>query len=71
MKKSYKLENLCCANCAAKMERKIKKMDGITNADIAFMTQRLNIETEGEPDEILDEVQKVISKIEKDCRIIR
>lgn len=71
MKKAFKMENLCCANCAAKMEHGIKKIDGVDNANIAFMTQRLTIETEGDMDEILDKAQKIITKIEKDCRIIR
>ena len=71
MKKSFKMENLCCANCAAKMEHGIKKIDGVDNANIAFMTQRLTIETEGDMDEILDKAQKIVTKIEKDCRIIR
>lgn len=71
MKKSFKVENLCCANCAAKMERTIKKIDGVDSANIAFMTQRLTIETEKDIEEILDEAQKVISRIEKGCRIVR
>lgn len=71
MKKAFKMENLCCANCAAKMEHGIKKIDGVDNANIAFMTQRLTIETEGDMDEILDKAQKIVTKIEKDCRIVR
>lgn len=45
MKRSFKLENLCCANCAAKIETSINKLDGV-EASISFMTQRLNIEAE-------------------------
>lgn len=71
MKKSFKMQDLCCANCAAKMEHAIKKIDGVDNANIAFMTQRLTIETEEDMDGILDKAQKIVTKIEKDCRIIR
>ncbi len=46
MKKVYKLENLNCANCAAKMENAIKKIDGVKGASISFMTQKLTIEVE-------------------------
>lgn len=71
MKKSFKLENLDCANCAAKMEAAINKIDGVS-ATISFMTQRLTIETTDEKfDECLDLAQKAISKVEPDCVIKR
>ena len=71
MKRAYRLENLDCANCAAKMEAAINKLDSVDNATIAFMTQRLTIETESDMNEVLDEAQKCISKIEPDCVIKR
>ena len=71
MKRAFKLENLDCAHCAAKMEDAIAKIDGVTSANIAFMTQRLTIETEEDMDSILNEAQKCISKIEPDCKIKR
>ena len=40
MKKTYKMIDLDCANCAAKMEEAIKKIDGVTSASVSFMTQR-------------------------------
>ena len=64
MKRSFKLENLDCANCAAKME-------SVDKAVISFMTQRLTIETENDMDEVLDQCQKAIDKVEDDCRIVR
>lgn len=70
MKKSFKMVDLDCANCAAKMEREIKKLDGVTNASVSFMTQRMTVETDGESlDEIMKEVVKVCKKIEPDCII--
>ncbi len=71
MKRAYKLENLDCAHCAAKMEDAIRKIDGVDDANIAFMTQRLTITTEKDMDMILDEAQKCISKVEPDCKIKR
>lgn len=68
MKRSYKLENLCCANCAAKIETAINKLPEVKNASIAFMAQRLNLEAD-DMDAAVASSQKVISKIEKDCRI--
>ena len=70
MKKRYKLENLCCANCAAKMEDGIRKLPGVKDATIAFMTQKLTIDADDERfDEILQEVIKVAKKVEPDCVI--
>lgn len=71
MKKVYKLEDLDCANCAAKMERAIAKIDGVTSADVSFMAQRLTIEAdESKMDGIIKQAVKVCKKIEPDCRII-
>ena len=44
MKKTYKMIDLDCANCAAKMEEAIKKIDGVTSASVSFMTQKMTIE---------------------------
>ena len=72
MKKSYRLKNLDCANCALKMENEIKKIDGVTNASVSFMTQRMTIETEDDKslDNIMKTVVKICKKVEPDCMII-
>ena len=70
MKKNYKLSNLDCANCAAKMENAINKLDGVKSASISFMTQRLNIEADDDKfDEIMKKAQAICKKIEPDCII--
>lgn len=69
MKRLYKLENLECANCAAKMEEDIKKLDIIDDANIAFMTARLTLSSHDMPAAI-EAAQKIVSKYEKDCRIL-
>ena len=72
MKKVFKLENLDCANCAAKMERAINKVEGVASATVSFMTQKLTIEAEDSRfEEIMDEVVKVCKKVEPDCKIHR
>ena len=72
MKKIYKLEDLDCANCAAKMERAVQKIDGVNSANVSFMTQRMTIDVDDNRfDEIMNEVVKVCRKVEPDCRIIR
>lgn len=71
MKKTFKLEELDCANCAAKMERAINELPDVTAATVNFMAQKLVIEI---PDEKFDAtmklVQKAIAKVEPDCEII-
>lgn len=72
MKKVFKLRDLDCANCAAKMEERIKKVDGVINANVSFMTQKLTIEADDSRfDGIVDEVVRVCAKVEPDCKIIR
>ena len=68
MKKSYKLENLGCANCASRMEDAINKIDGVTKAQVVFMTSKLKTSTDN-IDPILDEAQKIITSFEDDCVI--
>ena len=70
MKKRFKLVDLDCANCAAKMEDAIKKVDGVKDATVSFMTQKLTIEADDERfDEIMKEVAAVCKKVEPDCII--
>ena len=65
MKKKFKLEDLDCANCAAKMEDAINKIDGVKEATVSFMTQRLIIEADDERfDQIMQEAAAVCRKVE-------
>lgn len=71
MKKIYKLEDLDCANCAAKMENAINAIDGVQSATVSFMMQRLTIEADDANfDEIMKKVVKACRKIEPDCTIM-
>lgn len=71
MKKVYRLEDLECANCAAKMQAGIAAIDGVTDVSVNFLTQKLTIETDdGRHDAIMKEAVKICKKIEPDCRII-
>ena len=71
MKKTFKLEELGCANCARKMEDAIKKLDGVLSADISFMTQKLTLSAQdGQFDDIVQAAAKIVEKIEPDCRLM-
>ena len=72
MKKKFKMQDLDCANCAAKMEEGIKKIPGVIDATMSFMTQKLTIEADDDRfEEILDEAQKVCTGVDKECVILR
>jgi len=71
MKKTYKMENLECANCAAKMESAISKLDGVKAVTVSFMTQKLTLETETEEQkELLKQIVKICRKYEPDVNVI-
>ena len=68
MKKIIKLEGLCCANCAAKIEEGVKKLSGVESASLSFMTQRLTMEVqEDKTDEVLEAARKLANKIEPEA----
>ena len=63
MKKKFKLTDLDCANCAAKMEDAIKKLDGVNDASVSFMMQKMTIDAD---DARFDEIMKEVVKLEKE-----
>lgn len=72
MKKIYKVEDLCCANCAAKIEQRINKLKGVTEARVGFLTQKMTVvfEENSDIDAIMKEVVAICKKVEPDCRVI-
>lgn len=72
MKKAFKLQELDCANCAAKMENDINKLDGVNKATISFMTRKLVLDADSERfDDLIAQAQGICSKYEPDCVIVR
>ena len=71
MKKTFELEDLDCAHCAAKMEDGIRKLDGVLSVSVNFLTQKLTLEAEDAVfDSVLKQAVKICRKIEPDCRVI-
>lgn len=70
MKKTYKID-VDCANCANLMENAAKKTDGVRNAVVNFMTQKMIVEFEDgqEPKAVMQAVLKACKKVEPDCEI--
>ena len=72
MKKVYRLEELDCANCAAKMERAINELPGVEKATVNFMAQKLVLTAEeSRYQEILRQVEDAIRRVDPDCRIVK
>ncbi len=70
MKKVYLLDGLCCANCAAKIERGIQAIEGVEEATVSFLTTKMTIVgDEAKMDNIVEEAMKIVKKIEPDVEI--
>ena len=70
MKKKFQLIDLDCANCAAKMEDAVNKIDGVTAATVSFIQQKMTIEADDARfDEIMAQVVRACKKVEPDCEI--
>ncbi len=71
MKQTFRMENLDCANCAAKMESAIAKIDGVESVSISFLLEKITLEAdESRLEEILKKAQKACKKVDADCRIV-
>ena len=71
MKKVFKMQDLDCANCAAKMENEIRKIDGVTSVNISFLAQKLTLEADDERfDEIARLAAKACKRIDDDCEVM-
>lgn len=72
MKKVFKLMDLDCANCAAKMENAIARLPGVKSVTVNFMTQKLILEADdADFDRVLDEAEKAMRRVEPDCTLVR
>ena len=71
MKKTFIIKDVDCANCAAKMENNISKIDGVIKAKVSFMTQKLVLEADDERfDEILEKARTAVKKVDSACDIV-
>ena len=71
MKKVFKLMDLDCANCAAKMETAVKKIPGVKDATVSFMAQKMTIEAEDDQfDQVVKEAVAACKKVEPDCEVV-
>lgn len=72
MRKSYRLDEIDCANCARKLQEELSKLDGVDAVSVNFMTQKLTLSAADDRfDDVLGRVVALAAKIEPDCEIIR
>ena len=72
MKKVFKLEGLNCAHCAAKIEEKVGKLEGVKSVVINFMTTKMTLESIDENiGEVVEKVKKLINEIEPDVNMVK
>ena len=70
MKIKVKLVDLCCANCAAKIEEKVSRLPGVESASVNFLTEKMLLEVaEPELDSVTKEIVKIVNKIEPDVTV--
>lgn len=72
MKKVYKLTDLCCANCAAEIERDVQKAKGVSSATVNFIAQKMILEIEdgADAEAVVKKVGKLVRRVEPDCDMI-
>ena len=71
MKKTFTMNDLDCANCAAKMEKAILKIDGVKSATVSFFAQKLVLEAEDDKwDAALQAACEAVRRVDADCRVV-
>ena len=71
MKKSFTMIDLDCANCAAKMEKAILKIEGVKSATVSFFAQKLVLEADDDRfDEVLRAACAAVRKVDPDCKVV-
>ena len=71
MKKTFKIEDLDCPNCAAKLEKAVQKTEGVVSASVNFMLSRLTLEADDAAfDDVVKRVIKAVKKSNPDCKIV-
>jgi copper chaperone CopZ len=69
MRKIVRFTGVCCANCAAKLERALEKIDGINSVQLNFMAQRVNFDIDDNKyDEVINKIKEVTNKILPECQ---
>ena len=72
MRKSFKLDEIDCANCARKLQDELARLDGVDAVSVNFLTQKLTLSAADERfDDVFERVVALVTRVEPDCEIIR
>ena len=72
MKKVFRLEGLDCAHCAAKIEERVSKLEGVKSVVINFMTTKMTLESVDENiADVVEKVKKLINEVEPDVNMLK
>ena len=72
MRKSFRLDEIDCANCALKLQDALAQLEGVESVSVNFLTQKLTLTAADDRfDAVLDQVVKTTTRIEPDCEIVR
>ena len=72
MRKSFRLDEIDCANCARKLQDELAKIDGVDAVSVNFLTQKLTLSAADESfDDVLERVVALAARVEPDCEIVR
>lgn len=70
MRKNYILEDLDCANCAARIEEDVQNIEGVIECSVSFVTEKMIVEIEQEQEkEVEKKIKKIVKKIEPDITL--
>ena len=72
MKKVYEMTDLCCASCAAEIERDVKKLEGVASCNVNFIMQKMTLEIKEGADAaaVVKAVTKAVRRVEPDCELV-
>lgn len=72
MRKVFRLQDLCCANCAAQIQDRISRLDGVNQVSVNFLTQKFTLDAQDDSFQtVLSQSEKIFAKIEPDCTILK
>ena len=72
MRKSFRLDEIDCANCARKLQDELATLDGVDAVSVNFLTQKLTLTAADERfNEVLGRVVALVARVEPDCEIVR
>lgn len=71
MKKYVKVEDLCCANCAAKIEKQVNALEGVNKCSISFMAEKMLVEYDDSVDfnGLFAKIKEIAERVEPECTV--